>query len=167
MLKILHDAWEVDIVQLAAVYEQSNREAGRQNSRSRDRNAQLLIGEQLFYEYVLYFLEDPNSLYAVWTEKGQYVSALRLEPFEDGLLLNGLETRPEHRCKGYATMLVKAVQGYLSDLGSCKLYSHVDRMNEASFALHKSCGFSLLLDYAVFLDGSKHTDAVTLIFKVN
>lgn len=48
MLKILHDAWEVDIVQLAAVYEQSNREAGRQNSRSRDRNAQLLIGERKY-----------------------------------------------------------------------------------------------------------------------
>lgn len=166
MLKLLKCIQDADMAQLAAVYEESNRNAGRKSCRSSDPNVQILTGENLFYEYILFFFDDANSVYAVWTEEDKYVSALRLEPFEDGLLLNGLETHPEYRRRGFAKRLIDAVVQYLASSGACNLYSHVDKSNIPSLALHESCGFVKVSDHAVYLDGSRHRDSYTMLLRV-
>jgi len=73
---------------------------------------------------------------------GRYVSALRLEPYRDGLLLEALETAPEQRRKGFAAALIRAVQCFLE--GKTKLYSHVDKRNLSSLKVHEKCGFRIV-----------------------
>ena len=102
-----------------------------------------------------------GSVYAIWVEKDVYVSALRLEPYEDGLLLEALETAPAYRRKGYAEKLMRAVQMEFPQ----KIYSHVSKKNTASLAVHKKCGFRQVLDYAKYIDGSVVRNAVTLCYR--
>lgn len=110
---------------------------------------------QDFEDYWRYeFFSVLGASCAVWELDGNYVSVLRLEPYRDGLLITGLETAPEYRSKGMATNLLSDVIQRLKAAGGGRLYSHVERRNKPSVCVHKSCGFCLLTDHAVFLDGS-------------
>lgn len=110
---------------------------------------------QDFEDYWRYeFFSVPGASCAVLELDGNYMSVLRLEPYRDGLLITGLETAPEHRSKGMATNLLSGVIQRLKAAGGSRLYSHIERRNKPSVCVHRSCGFCLLLDYAVFLDGS-------------
>ena len=116
------------------------------------------------YEYLRYgFFRTRGALYCVWQEQETYVSALRLEPFGDGLILAGLETAPDHRREGHATALVRAVLDRLAQQGTVKVYSHIHFRNTASLEVHRRCGFRKLLDHAVLLDGTVSADIGTYI----
>lgn len=123
----------------------------------------LTLAEQDFRQYLdEVFFRTPGALCALWEESGKYVSALRLEPYKDGLLLEGLETHPDERKKGYAAMLIAAVQRHL---GSEKIYSHVNKRNTASLKTHKKCGFVQISDYAVYINGSVDYRCCTLLYQ--
>lgn len=127
---------------------------------------QTLSQEQDFYYYLNdCFFRMAGARYLIWQEEGQYLSALRVEPYRDGFLLNGLETAPEHRGKGYAAALIRATQDYLRKQGTACLYSHVEKKNTPSLMVHRKCGFEVLSDRAVFLDGSADCRSVTLFYK--
>lgn len=162
MLKIVTKFSELDLPQLAAVYTESNREAGIAQCPMQDANAQILYGEQLFYDYLMYFLEDPRACLAIWIENGKYVSALRMDPYMDGLLLNGLETHPDYRRMGYAE---KLLQDVLRHFSSNKIYSHVEKSNQASLSLHCKCGFEIIANFAKYLDGSTRNSSYTLLYE--
>ncbi len=162
MLQIIRELSQINIAQLKEVYLQSNTENGARDYPELDANIQLVYAEQDFYAYLKLFLEDKRSLCAVWAVEGVYKAALRLEPYQDGLLLAGLETAPDARRKGYAKMLVDAVLGYLSEQGSVRVYSHVDKRNTASLAVHRACGFTRILEHAVYADSSVSHSACTL-----
>ena len=91
---------------------------------------------------------------AVWAPEGAYQAVLRLEPYADGLLLSGLETAPGSRRRGFAKALIEAVVEKLDNDGKTIVYSHVDKQNFASLAVHASCGFERTKEYAVYSDGS-------------
>ena len=55
----------------------------------------------------------PEGICCVWEEKGHYVAALRLQKWQDGYLLEGLQTHRDHRRKGYARMLITAAMDAL------------------------------------------------------
>ena len=151
---------------LMAVYEEANRENGRLRWPEEPEMRQLQLAEQDFYRYLCQvFFQTPGVVYAVWEDGRAYVSALRLEPYRDGLLLEALETAPEHRNKGFAARLIKAVQAQLKQEGKVRLYSHVGKGNLPSLKTHEDCGFRTLLDYAVYVDGSVNRDAFTLFFE--
>lgn len=95
-------------------------------------------------------------------EAGEYISALRLEPYKDGLLLEALETAPRHRRKGYGYQLLKAVLNAFPDR---KIYSHVSKRNVPSLAIHEKCGFRKISDAAAYIDGSVNERAVTLCYQ--
>ena len=159
MLIIAHALKELRFGQLMEVYSQSNSEAC---------NGNLLQAEQDFYAYLREsFFCDPKAFYAVWERDGTYKAALRMEPYKDGYLLEALETAPSARRKGYATMLVKEVLNWQAEQGSTAVYSHVKKVNEASLAVHRACGFVEILDHAVYIDGSVLRDSVTLCYQVN
>ncbi|MBQ7817866.1 MAG: GNAT family N-acetyltransferase [Oscillospiraceae bacterium] len=125
--------------------------------------AGLLQGEQDFYQYLRdCFFPTDGAVYAVWVKGSEYISALRLEPYKDGLLLEALETAPKHRRKGYATKLVNAVLAQFPDQ---KIYSHVSKRNAPSLTVHEKCGFRKILDSATYIDGSVNAQAVTLCNK--
>jgi len=128
----------------------------------------LLQAEQDFYAYLQEsFFCDPDAFYAVWEDDGSYKAALRMEPYKDGLILTGLETVSSERRKGYATLLIRSVLQWLAQQGSITVYSHINKANKASLAVHRVCGFQKLLDHAVYIDGSVLRNSVTLCYKFN
>ena len=159
MLIIAHSLRELHFGQLMEVYAQSNSDSENKNP---------LQAEQDFYMYLREsFFSDPEAFYAVWEIDGCYKAALRMEPYKDGLILAGLETAPLDRRKGYACELVDSVMNWLAERRSVGVYSHIEKSNVASLAVHRVCGFEKILDYAAFIDGSVSRDSVTLFYQVN
>lgn len=159
VLQVVDKLSQLHFSQLMEVYAEENRRNGYDMAPDLSENEQVLRAEGAFYTYLSEcFFKTPGAIYALWTVEGEYVSALRLEPYQDGFLLEALETRPDRRNRGYATTLMKAVL----ERWSCKLYSHVSKCNGASLAVHKKCGFHEVLDHAVYIDGSVARSAWTL-----
>ena len=127
----------------------------------------LLDAEQDFYQYLQQvFFAQQGAVYCIWQERGNYVSALRLEPYKDGLLLEALETAPDQRRKGYACGLMDATISWLKEQGGGILYSHVGKKNTASLGVHEKLGFERISEMAVYADGSVDGRCCTLRRKV-
>ena len=162
MLYLANRFHKLNFGQLMAVYAEGNLENAREFFSHLPQSQWLMQAEQAFYQYLTEsFFPTPGAVYAIWEEQGEYVSALRLEPYEDGLLLEALETAPGHRRKGYGEMLMRAV---LAEFPG-KIYSHVAKRNAPSLAIHQKCGFVQVLDYARYIDGSVSRTAITLCRK--
>ena len=163
MLYIARRLKDLDFRQLMDIYEEGNLENAAELWPEEPQGQQLLLAEQGFHQYLREcFFSTEGALYCVWVENDRYVSALRLEPYQDGLLLEALETKPDQRRKGYAVELVKAV---LSEVGDTKIYSHVGKRNSASLKTHEKCGFRRILEHAVYADGSVMTNHCTFCSK--
>ncbi len=164
MLQIFYRLNEIDLAQLLSVYEESIARDGRERLPWGTEYEQLASAQNNFYEFLMDFFCVMEAFYAVWTVEDEYQSALRVEPYCDGYLLCGLETRPESRGKGFASALVAAVLDYLCADADVKVYSHVDKKNKASLAVHADCGFWCVKEHAVYLDGSVSHSSCTLIW---
>ena len=93
-------------------------------------------------------------------------AALRAEPYEDGFLINGLETMPDQRNMGYAKSLLFDVVAHLKETGNTPVYSHIDRNNTASIRIHENAGFYVLQGKsAVLLDGTVSNETLTYVIK--
>lgn len=151
---------DLDFRQLMEVYEEGNLENAEIFYSDAPRNQWLRLAEDAFYQYLRdTFFRIPEAAYAIWLVDGRYVSALRLEPYRDGLLLEALETDPRHRNKGYAAALMREV---LKEVKGKRVYSHVGKRNAASLAVHEKCGFYRISDTAAYIDGSVDRKAYTL-----
>ena len=147
MLKLIHSMSELDSEQLLAIYKEH------------------AWDEQEFLSYLRedFFLQS-DAVYAIWVEGAEYKAALRAERHNDGLLLHSLETTPGERRKGYAHSLITHFLDYLQMLDCMAVYSHVDKRNRASIALHKKCGFQLYSDSAKYLDGTVTQNSCTMCY---
>ncbi len=161
MLLIYRKMLDIDFSQLMDVYSETISQLGRRDYPDLDEFERRFLTEQDQYQYLLDCISC-GVICAVWSSEGRYGAALRLEPYNDGYLLTALETAPGMRRKGYAEALVR---GVLNAFPNSPIYSHVSCSNKASNALHKKCGFSQYLDYAVYLDGSVTTQAVTYVYR--
>ena len=160
MLIIANRLAELSFGKLMDVYYEGNLENGQENYPDEPEGRRLALAEQDFYNYLQQvFFKTEHAVYLIWEEAGCYISALRLEPYRDGLLLEALETAPAHRGSGYAAKLVSAALHYA---GERKIYSHVNKHNRASLRTHEKCGFVKILDYAVYADGSVNDRCITL-----
>ena len=160
MLIIARSIKDISFGKLMDVYYEGNLENGRELFPDEPEYRQVALAEQDFYQYLQQvFFRTDGAVYLIWEEKGTYISALRLEPYRDGLLLEALETLPAMRRKGYAVHLVMEA---LKWVGGRKVYSHVAKRNTASLRTHEKCGFQKLLDYAVYADGSVNDSCCTL-----
>lgn len=158
MLLIAKRLEELDFSALMDVYIEGNQEKAEEYG-----DGGLLRAEREFYDYLREdFFRQRDAFYAVWQVAGQYVSALRLEHYKDGWLVEALETAPADRKKGYAKALMTAV---LDMMGDAVVYSHVSRQNEASLKTHYACGFRKHLDHVVYLDGSVSNRGLTLRYQ--
>lgn len=163
MLFIAHSLGELNFRQLMDVYEEGNLENAAEFYPNAPKNQWPLLAEQAFHQYLKEcFFPTHGARYCIWVVEDKYVSALRLEPYQDGLLLEALETLPTERQKGYATALVKAV---LAHCPNEKIYSHVGKKNLASIKTHESCGFRRILEHAVYADGSVLQNCCTFCSK--
>ena len=158
MLQIIESYNQLNMFDLLLVYEESNLEHGAACAPDASKWEQLRIGEAHMRDYVLNFLKTPGSKIAVCATENGYVSALRLEGYDDGFLITGLETLPGARGSGYATSLLKEVADCVPE----KLYAHVKKGNHPSIAAHKRAGFKVILDHATLLDGTVSSQYFTL-----
>ena len=166
MIKIVNSLEQVKFSELMCVYSEAIRENGETFYPKFSVSEQIYEAEQDFYRYLKSgFFCQKDSVYCIWEDDNGYCSALRLEPYKDGILLCGLETMPEKRRKGYAEKLVRGVQQYLCNRGSGILYTHVSKKNHASVMLLQKCGFQKVLDFAVYSDGSVMNNAYTFSHK--
>lgn len=166
MVRLYHKLYELDFAGLMQIYIEANRENGSELYSEESASMQLALAEQDFYAYLHdVFFKIPGAVYAVCEEAGLYVSALRLEPYEDGLLLEALETRPDMRRKGYAKKLICEVLRTLPEGKNVPVYSHVHKKNVPSIRTHESCGFRKIKDYAVYVDGTVSSWTVTMCYK--
>lgn len=162
MLRLITKMQDMNFSQLMTVYEEGNRENAAEFYPELPELQGILQAEQAFYRYLTEgFFPVSGAVYAVWEEGGSYRSALRLEPYGDGLLLEALETAPAHRRKGYGEALLRAVTVEFPQ----RIYSHVSKRNGPSLAVHEKCGFHQVLDYAKYIDGSIARNAVTLRYR--
>lgn len=147
---------------LMEVYIEGNLEKAREDYLDMPELAGLQLAEKDFYCYLKdCFFRTEGAVYSILEVGGQYVSALRYEPYMDGFLISALETKPSERMKGCAYNLLMDV---LPQIGG-KVYSHVAKKNAASLAVHKKCGFRIISDQARYLDGSVNSRAYTLCYE--
>ena len=103
MLKICKKFSELDFDRLLKVYDLDTYE---QNSLAIE-----------LYDYLhQVFFRDKDAFYALWEIESNYVSALRMEPYQDGYLITAVQTRKSERRKGYAECLLRAVMSSLQIL---------------------------------------------------
>lgn len=160
MLILAKKMGDISFGRLMEVYRESCRENGAEFWPRETSERQIALAEQDFYDYLAgSFFRTEGAVYAIWEESGQYVSALRLEPYRDGLLLEALETATEFRRRGHAKELIEAVLGRYA---GTRIYSHVGKRNVPSLKTHEACGFRRILEYAVYIDGSVNDRSCTL-----
>lgn len=162
MIKIVSTFRELDMPQLMHVCQESISKNGQESYPGFSENMQILRSEQDFYESVKLFFTEEASAYFLWVVEQTCVAALRVSAYRDGFLLSCLETAPEMRRRGYANALIQGTVSYLSQHGTGKIYSHVDKKNIASLNVHTSCGFERILEHAIYLDGSVYHSSCTL-----
>lgn len=163
MLKIVYSLKDLQFSALMAVYEEGNRENGEELYPHLPAGRQLAQAEQDFYDYLRtgFFTQEADRC-CIWEEEGLYISALRLQRYKDGLLLEALETHPRFRGRGYAKKLMRAA---LETVECEKIYSHISRRNAPSVAAHMACGFQKILDYSVYADGSVNSRCDTYLYQ--
>lgn len=166
MLILAKSMEDLSFGDLMEIYIEDNREHGAELWPEKTLEEQLALSKQDFHSYLEEdFFSKPSAVYAIWEADGKYVSALRLEPNRDGLLMEALGTAPGERRKGYAAALIQAVQDWLKEKGAVKIYSHVGKRNAASLKAHERCGFRRFLDHTVRGDGSVNPNAVTMLYE--
>lgn len=164
MLIKIYRLYQLDMSAICRIYEEGMRIRGRAAYPNLPEYEQILRAQEDTYQYLRdEFYNGRDAYYALWQEEDVYLSALRIRKYEDGLLLDALETRPDCRRKGYAKKLLRAVLAELPP--ETRVYSRILRSNKASVALHLECGFWLLKPYAKFLDGSFRSDADTYLYE--
>lgn len=165
MLNIIKNRREIPFGDLLTVYEETLTRNGQEYYPDQSASRQRFLAEHDFYTYLTdCFFKTPGAFYALWRPGGRCTAALRMEPYQDGFLVEGLETAPDCRKKGYASQLVLHVLESLPE-GKRKIYSHVARDNAYSLAVHEKCGFQKILEYARCIDGSILPDMVTLLYE--
>lgn len=163
MLRLFYGLKELHFGNLMTLYTQSNQDNADELYGQLETGEALLKVEESFYHYLREdFFSVPGAVYAVWEEGGVYISALRMEPYQDGLLLEALETHPSFRKKGYARNLICAVLDHFKQQGRTVIYSHIVKQNTASLKTHETCGFHKFSDHAVYIDGSVTHNAYTM-----
>lgn len=166
MIKIINNVRELEFGQLMEAYAQSNETTARNSYRHLPESVGVLNAEQDMYQYLSQvFFREKDAFYAVWEENGAYIAAVRAEKYSDGFLISALETMPSMRGRGYGKQLVSGVLDYIIRQYGKPVYSHVDKDNVPSLAVHKACGFEVWKNHASYLDGSVSDKAYTLVFR--
>ena len=156
MMRIAGSLREINFALLMEVYIEGTMEKACEGLSLRE-------AEQDFYVYLHDdFFRQKGSVYCVWEENGVYLSALRMEPYKDGWLLEAFETAPTQRRKGYGEKLLRQVVA-LPEYE--KIYSHVHKRNIPSLRLHEKCGFRRISEQASYIDGSVNSYACTMMFQ--
>ncbi len=111
-----------------------------------DKNAAVRKVEAGFLDFLKNdFFNLTDAAYWILEIDGIWVSALRTCRVQKGLYyLEALETRLDHRRKGYGAILLSSVADSLKKDGPFRLCSCVSKRNIASLKTHEKCGFLIV-----------------------
>ena len=123
----------------------------------------MLEAEQDFYFNIDSMFNIEGSAIAVLRLNDTYISSLRLEKMDDGVLINGFETDPDYVGRGYGKLLMMRVCDDVKRNSNLQIFSHIKPDNAVSIHLHEVCGFKILHRFANLLDGSKSFDYYTWV----
>ena len=91
-----------------------------------------------------FFLQN-DAAYWILEENGVWYSALRTCKVLNGpYYLEALETRPDFRKEGYASLLLSSVLDVLRKDGPFRICDCVSKKNTASLKVHAKCGFQIV-----------------------
>ncbi len=165
LLKIYRKLCDIHFGKLMELYAEGNADNALAFYPTDERPVGIMKAEQDFYQYLREsFFSNEGAFYAVWEEGTVYVSALRMEPYQDGLLLEALETHPNYRRKGYAAKLMLGVLEHLKTHSVKTIYSHIHKGNLGSINAHLACGFKRISEHAAYIDGSVTWSACTMSY---
>lgn len=111
-----------------------------------DKNAAVRKVETRFLDYLKNdFFRQAGASYWILEEDGVWISALRLSRIQTDLYyLEALETRPDRRGEGSASLLLSGVVDALKNAGPFRLCDCVSKKNLASLRTHEKCGFQIV-----------------------
>ena len=138
---------DVDERKLMEVYSESNYENTEYFfPEETDKNTAVRQVEAGFLDFLKNeFFKAPDASVWVWEENGSWLCALRTCRVRPGLhYLEALETRPDQRRKGYASLLLANVEEALKKEGSFRLCDCVSKKNTAAVKVHEKCGFRIV-----------------------
>lgn len=91
-----------------------------------------------------FFLQN-EAAYWIWEENGVWYSALRTCKVLNGpYYLEALETRPDFRGMGHASLLLSNVLDVLRKEGPFRICDCVSKKNTVSLKVHEKCGFQIV-----------------------
>ena len=99
-----------------------------------------------FFDFLknAFFLQNEPA-YWIFEENGVWYSALRPCKVLNGpYYLEALETRPDFRGEGYASLLLSSVLDALKENGPFRICDCVSKKNTASLKVHEKCGFQIV-----------------------
>lgn len=165
MVYFVHMLRDLRLSELSSVYSESLMLSASNGYPYLDSHEGYLNAQQDFYQYLreVFFCTD-GAYYAIYEHDGAYVSALRVEPYRDGVLIAAVETAPEQRKRGFARKLIEEVLTYVRSRDISRIYAHVLKNNVPSLALHKTCGFSRIAENAAYIDGAVSDRACTFCY---
>lgn len=162
MLLVFDRISDVDTSSLKTVYLQSIKRMGDGFYRRFPEPERKFLAEERFIDDLRdFFLITHGELFMLYVD-GKPVSALRSETYLDGQLISYLETSPDMRGRGYAGILISSVIKHLRGQGIDHIYSHINKKNLPSLAVHRTNGFQISADYAKLLDGTVSQNYFTL-----
>lgn len=170
MLLKIESYAQLDERRLMDLYGESNREnADYFYPEMEDKRAALALVEESFLRFLREdFLPKPENTYWVLAEDGVYTAALRLtevKPRE--FYLEALETHPDHRRQGRASVLFREVFTALGEEGSFLIRDCVSKKNTASLKCHKKAGFTVADDCGNDpLQGEKRQGEYTMEYRL-
>ena len=111
-----------------------------------DKDAAVQRVEEGFLDFLKNdFFNKAHATYWILEINDVWVSALRTCQIQEGLYyFEALETRPDHRQKGYGTILLSSVEDSLKKDGPFRLCSCVSKKNIASLKTHEKSGFRIV-----------------------
>ena len=149
MLITISEFKDIDMRKLMDIYSESNYEnTDYFFPDEADKDVAVQKVEARFLDFLKNdFFEQDGASYWILEENGVWISALRLNRIQTDLYyLEALETRPDQRGKGYASLLLSSVVESLKKVGPFRLCDCVGKKNTASLKTHEKCGFRIVSD---------------------
>jgi ribosomal protein S18 acetylase RimI-like enzyme len=147
MLLRIMEYRDLDEIKLMDVYAESNfKNAEYFYPDETDKHIAVQKVEARFLDFMKNdFFKRTEASYWILKKDGIWVSAFRTCKVQAGLYyLEALETRPDQRKKGYASILISNVVETLKKEGFFRLCDCVSKKNIASLRTHEKCGFQII-----------------------